>query len=380
MTSKTDSILKDYENNLSKPQFKHFCNYVEALSVCEKPTINRFANLYSTDRSSMNRFLTESPWQIEDLKPIFQKQVIDVINPNSFLLLDDTISHRPYAKKVERANYHYDHTNNKQSMGYCILTSTICSDKNIFPYDMVPYYRKVDCNSENFKTKNTLASEIIESTYKSKQIKTVIFDSWFSNPEVISACKNANKHFITQIKSNRNVTLNNHKRSVKAHAKHVTAWTKLDVEKDKFRYFATSAFISKIGSIHLIFSQMYIKKTKKWSQTNYIISDQLDVDSKQIILDYLERWGIECFHREAKQNTGLEGYFLRNNRGIEKYLFLVMLSYTFLLLKRVNCEKQTIGKSCEDEKVNVLGNAFDRITQTPSLREEVLRGLAKAKV
>ncbi len=380
MISKRQGILKDYGNKLSKPQFKHFCNYVEALSVCEKPTINRFANLYSTDRSSMNRFLTESPWKINDLKPIFKNQVVNTISDNSFLLLDDTISHRPYAKKVEKANYHYDHTNNKQSMGYCILTSTICSNNMNIPYDMVPYYRNVDCENDTFKTKNTLASEIIESTKESSKITTVIFDSWFSNDQVIGACKGANKNFITQIKSNRNITLSNQKRSVKAHAKHITQWRILDVNKDKFRFFATSAFISKIGSVHLIFSQMYLKKTKKWSQTNYIISNQLDVDSKQIIEDYLARWGIECFHREAKQNTGLEGYFLRNNRGIEKYLFLVMLSYTFLLLKRLNCENKTIGKSCEDEKVRVLGRAFDRITQNPSLREEVLRGLAIAKV
>lgn len=380
MTSITNPLLKDYGNYLSKPQFNHFCNYIEALSVCEKPTINRFSNLYLTDRSSMNRFLTESPWTVSKLKPIFQKQVLNGTDQNAFLLLDDTISHRPYAKKVEKANYHYDHTNNKQSLGYCLLTSTICSGKNILPYDMVPYYRQVDCNPEEFKTKNTLASKIIESTKDSAKIKTVIFDTWFSNDQVIGACKNAHKNYITQIKSNRNVTLSNHKRSVKAHSKHIEEWNELDVGKDKFRYFATSAFISKIGSVQLIFSEMFIKKTKKWSSTNYIISNQLDVDSEQIILDYLTRWGIECFHREAKQNTGLEGYFLRNNRGIEKYLFLVMLSYTFLLLKSLNCETRTIGELCEDEKVDVIGRAFDQVNENPNMREEILRGLARAKV
>lgn len=380
MIQTTPNILKSYGKKLSKPQYNHFCNYIEGLSVCEKPTINRISHLYDKDRSSMNRFLTESPWKISDLKPIFQKQVINQTKSDSCLLIDDSISHRPYANKVEKANYHYDHTNNKQSLGYCIVTAAIHSQSNVLPYDTVPYYREVDCDDIEFKTKNTITSEIIESTKNSSKVKTIIFDTWFSNNQVINACKDANKNYITQIKSNRNVTINQHKNAVRAFVKDINDWHEFEHKGDKFRIFATSAFISKIGSVHLIFSEMYNKKSKKWGSTNYLISNQMNVDSREIIKDYLIRWGIECFHREAKQNIGFEGYFYQKNRGIEKHLFLAMLAYTFLLLKNFKNESKTIGKLCEDEKMQVIGRAFDEIQENPNMRECILRGLVKARV
>jgi len=73
--------------------------------------------------------------------------------------------------------------------------------------------------------------------------------------------------------------------------------------------------------------------------------------AQELVKEYLIRSGIESFHREAKQNVGLEGYFLRNNKGIERYLFLVMLTYALLVLQsRSMKESITIGQTCEKKK------------------------------
>ncbi len=378
--STTTQLLKPYENHLTKPQFNHFSNFTYALSVCEIPSINRFSHLFDSDRSTMNRFLTESPWEIEPLKLEYHKQISEFIPKKSFLLIDDTLSRRPYAKKVQKANYHYDHTNNKQSLGYCIVTSTISWQDTVLPYDMVPYYRKIDCDKNQFISKNEITKNIILSTKNNYNINTILFDTWFSNKIVIGACKEANKNYITQIKSNRNVTINRHENAVRAFVKEIDKWSEFEFKDDKFRIFATSAFISKIGSIHLIFSQMYNDKTEKWGGTFYIITNQLNIESVQVIKDYLRRGGIESFHREAKQNTGLEGYFLRNNRGIERYLFLVMLTYAFLVLQGLENEKLSIGKLCEENKMVLFERSFDMIIQKPGMKREICRRLAKARV
>lgn len=378
--STTNQLLKPYENHLTKPQFSHFSNFIEALTVCEKPSINRFSNIFTSDRSTMNRFLTESPWDINPLKEIYHKQIFNIPDENSFLLIDDTLSRRPYAKKVEKANYHYDHTNNKQSLGYCIVTSVISWKNNVLPYNIIPYYRKIDCKKDEFISKNEITKNIILSTKNNYNINTILFEKQESNKIVIGSCKEANKHYITQIKSNRNVTINNQKNAVRSFVKNIDKWDKINYKDDKFRFFSTSAFISKIGSIHLVFSQMFNKKTKKWGDTFYIISNQLNIESAQIIKDYLRRGGIESFHREAKQNTGLEGYFLRNNRGIERYLFLVMLTYAFLVLHGIKNEKLSIGEQCELEKIALFERTFDLISQKPELKKEVFRNLAKARV
>ena len=383
MKQKTPDLLKPYESVLSKSQFNHFSHLIHSLSVCEIPSISRFSELHDKDRSCLNRFLTESPWNISDVKSIYHKEISPYIKKYSSLLIDDSISHRPYAKKVELANWHFDHTINKQSLGYCIVTSTIKSEDNIIPYDLIPYYRKSDCATINYKSKNELAKEIIKSTQNNSNIKYAIFDTWYSNNIVIGACKEANKRYITQIKSNRNVTINYKKRAVRSHAKHIKEedWNTFTYDKSIFRMFSTSAFISGIGTVHLIFSQFLNEDQEKWGETHYIISDMINIPSHEILVMYLMRVGIESFHREAKQNTGLEGYFLRNNRGIERYLFLVMLAYATLVLRSIEMKENiTIGKMCEEGKVQVYMEAYEEIERNPAVKEAICRRLARARV
>lgn len=385
MLMKTDIefLLKSYQNIFSKPQMQHFATFVTGLSACDKPSISRISELHDRDRSCMNRFLTESPWEIEQVKSAYHKQIEPFIVKGSALLIDDTNSKRPYAKKVEKANYHYDHTTGKDVLGYCLVTSTISSGEYTLPYNIVPYYRKPDCNERKFMTKNDLAEQIILSSKNNQNITEVIFDTWYSNEQVIGACKKARKDYITQIKSNRNVTINRHKNAVRAFVKDIpySGWLLTLHNNEAFRYFATSAFISSIGSIHLIFCQMYNDSKKEWGKTHYIISNLLDSPSNIVLHKYLNRTGIEGFHRDAKQNLGLEGYFLRNNRGIERYLFLVMIAYGFLaMLNMINNSFLSIGELCEEQKVNVIKKTFQRIKRNPEVENALIKALAKARV
>ena len=115
-------LLKPYQNIFSKPQQNHFKAFITGLASCEIPSISRMANLQATYRSSMNRFLTESPWKIDVVKSVYHKQIEHFIVKGSSLLIDDTNSKRPYAKKVEKANYHFDHTSGSDVLGYCLVT------------------------------------------------------------------------------------------------------------------------------------------------------------------------------------------------------------------------------------------------------------------
>lgn len=376
-----DQFLDSYRPVLSKPQYVHFSHFVKSLIVCESPSIQRFSALHTKSRSGLSRFLSDSTWEIERMKQVYHLELEPHIAQNSFLLIDDTISKRPYAKKVERINYHYDHTSGKNVQGYSVVTSVIKTDKTVIPYDLQPYYRQENCKDIIFKTKNQLAVEIITSTKNNKNISTAIFDSWYSNDEVIGACKAAKKHYITQIKSNRNVTIDHKKRFVREHAEIIKEenWQEMKYNEEKIRFFSTSAFISKIRSVHLIFSQMYNKKEKKWTETHYFISNLIEESPQEILGMYLTRVGIEGFHREAKQNIGLEGYFLRKCRGIERYLFLVMLTYSILALQGLS-RKLSIGQTCQENKVLLFEQVYQEILQNPNERWSMFHNLAKAGV
>ena len=163
-------LLKPYQKILSKPQLNHFKSYILGLSACGKHSVSRMSQITIKDRSCMSRFLTESPWGTEEVKSAYHKQIKPFILKGSALLIDDTNSKRPYAKKVEKANYHFDHTSGKDVLGYCLVTAAISIGSYDLPYNIVSYYRECDCGDREFRTKNDIAQEIIESTAEIKLI------------------------------------------------------------------------------------------------------------------------------------------------------------------------------------------------------------------
>ena len=179
------------------------------------------------------------------------------------------------------------------------------------------------------------------------------------------------------------MTINQHENAVRAFVKDINEndWEITIHNQSTFRFFATSAFISKIRTVHLIFCQKYDESEKKWGSPHFIASNMLEKSSIGILHKYLARVGIEGFHRDAKQNLGLEGYFLRNNRGIEKYLFLVMLAYGFLVMQKMKSHLSlSIGELCEEYKIVVYKMTFEKIEKNPELENAILKSLAKARV
>lgn len=77
------------------------------------------------------------------------------------------------------------------------------------------------------------------------------------------------------------------------------------------------------------------------------------------------RGEIEGFHREAKDKLGLEDYQLRTDRGIERYLFLVLLVFVLLLMlnqqqMRNSLEEKTIGDLCRQLRAECYTTMLQR--------------------
>jgi len=66
-----EELLEEYRPCFTKPQFQNFSTYTVGLITCEGKkniqTINR-TFMDAKDQSSLNRFLTESPWDKEKLQ------------------------------------------------------------------------------------------------------------------------------------------------------------------------------------------------------------------------------------------------------------------------------------------------------------------------
>lgn len=351
------SLLNVFKPCLNKKQFNNLCQISGGMILSSHSTISRFSGMFEQrEASSLNKFLTQSPWDENKVKDQLHQALFNSFPELEVFIGDDTVSEKPFAENMEGVDSHYSNLKKKHCNGHSIVTTGFYTEQGCVPFDAQIYLRKGKAKElgREFKTKNQIMCEKLVLASKLHDFKCFVVDSWYSNNLVIGKVKQLKKKFVTQIKSNRNVTIKRKKRQIRNHRKGVpiSKYTCKTINGNLFRYYETDGFISKIGTVRILYCQMLIKEeddTQVWSKVNYITTNDMESSPEGIINTYLKRNSIEPFHREAKQQLGMDKYQIRNLRGIERYLFLVILVYVLLMvlnkfLMQKGLLRQTIGE------------------------------------
>lgn len=363
-------LLTPFVSCFTKPQFSNFCQTTTAMAASQYSSINRWAVLAGKHQSTLNDFLTISPWDDAGLHNQLSRITSRRVKDAYVGIIDDTLSHKPYAKKMEHTGWFYDGLTKKEQHGHSIVTHGVHSrELGFVPFDEQLY-------KKDGRSKNDIACAMIQRTRRYAKPPLYTVDSWYSNDQVLNTIRAQGSHYITEIKSNRNATIDGKRRFVREHERHIKnkQWIVVKIKDDAYRYFQTSAFITCLGNVNLVFSQKYDNDEKKWTDTYYLITDIHSLGGERVIELFLLRGGIEGFHRESKQQLGFEDYQLRNSRGIERYLFLVLLVYVLLLLlcqkqMRESFEPKTIGELCQHLKAECYTTLLQQVKRKP--REQI---------
>lgn len=89
-----------------------------------------------------------------------------------------------------------------------------------------------------------------------------------------------------------------------------------------------------------------VKILRFWHQDEeyYIVTNNLETTDNDLKQEYLDRWEIEVFHREAKQKLGLEKMLVRSWRKLTNRIGLICIVYGFLSTIKQGV-KASIGKA-----------------------------------
>jgi len=350
------TYLTFFQTKLSKPQFERFSEHVISMMIDERYTSNQVHKhfFHKVNQSTSNRFLTESPWDEEQVEDrLFQLvESIPILPDYRIGMLDDTLSHKKYAKKMEGVGNHHDHLNNTFNYGHDIVSLGIHTQNGCLPLTLKPYVKKKDIlpNME-FKTKNEIADRAIRRVHKHIPLDIMTMDSWYgNNTSLLLSLRSQSIPPVAAIKSNRNFTINRKKRFVREYFRSLVTkdFDVVNIKQGKFKIHKAEGFMSRLGTVTLLISQMWDKKEEKWTEPFYFITDLHSKSAIEILQLYLKRNGIESFHREAKQHLNMESYKLRKYKGIVRNLFLVVIAYVILMLMMFSEEmKATIGEMCE---------------------------------
>jgi len=358
-----NKYLNFLKNCFTKPQFNHVKNYVGGLIALNKKTISSISNSSKEekDQSNLNRFLTEAEWNEDEVQDRYVKKIRHQTKGKPVsLVIDDSIAEKT-GKHIEETQYHKDHSSNGFVFGHQVVTALIMCFGLLLPLFPKLYSKKTQSKIE-------LAKQIIEYASSKIMISQVIIDSWYVCNDIIKLCLKKGLTLIGNIKSNRLIQFGENdwiklSKYYKSISRKRKEFQTLIINDKTYKVHSKTVKLKKAGEIKLIISRQWLEDKKKWSRPFYIICTDVSKSEICILREYTKRWSIETFHKDIKQNLGLEAYQMRLKKGITRHLILVTLAYAILKLmmffKKVSwtigeCIKYIQDKEFDDLIIEVV--------------------------
>lgn len=325
---------------LTKPQLKHLKNITHAMLLKgfngKVSDVAEFIS--STHRTSITRFLSNSTWKEQLLKKSLKSLILHLIwkksketNKPIYFIIDDTISEKTKPsskakKSIEKCSFHNSHLKGTIVYGHQILVSLLSCDGLTLPYS-------IDIYDKNSMSKIQMAQTLIESLPKPQNIGYVLCDSWYSCKAIFSSSQKAGYQYIGALKTNRVIYPEGHKSlGIKLHKfaekLNIEDFNLVTVNNRQYYVYSYIGNLKDVKNVSIILSYPKDAFQKEKSLKTFI---SLDAELKQIdvLKQYTDRWIIEPFFRDCKSYLGLNGYQVRSEKSIYRYLLIMIISYTY---------------------------------------------------
>ena len=250
-------------------------------------------------------------------------------------ILDDS-KNQKRGKTMQAVGWIRDPLTGRNIRGHQYVTATIRFRGHTIPFGIRLYVKKEDCKGlgVEFKKTTQLAAELISEFKPPEGVKvTVLFDSYYLCPVVVKSCRKSGFHFVSTLKSNRNLFKNGRKLKAGKYGKNLSRSRRkntLAIHKSKglVKYAYVDAGwmdVSKLGKLHVVFSR---KKAEPGILG--LVTDDPTISACQIIRVYDDRWSIEVFFKDGKQLLGLGQYQNVSLGAAVTHLHLVCFAYALL--------------------------------------------------
>jgi hypothetical protein len=252
------------------------------------------------------------------------------------LILDDTISEKPYTDENAVNCWHYSHAKSRHVKGLNLLSCLVRYGDIALPigYEVIKkdiLYSDLETKRQKRKArigKNDLFRSIIQQAVSNHVLfDYVLADSWFGSKTNMHFIHNdLKKYFIFGIKSNRCIAL-----------------TELNAKSGQFQ--KANSLDWKDGdssTVYLKDMEFPVKLLKKVftnedgsTGTLYLVTNDLTIDADRIYEVYQKRWRIEEFHKSIKQNASLSKSPTKTIRTQCNHLFATLVAYCKLELLKI---------------------------------------------
>ena len=380
---KITKFLEAYRPIFSKPQYAHFERYVLGLIASEKggSNIQGINDLYvdRCDQSSLNRFLTQSPWDVEEMNKtrlrVLQHNRRTRSRRNGYLVLDDVLISKT-GRCMSGVGFIFSKSEGRSVLGHNFVSTHYSDERKQYPVDLRMYIKEelAEPTGVEFRTKIELAIYLVNSAVDNGvSASIVVFDTWYFAKGLIDAIRERGMDWVTRAKMNRKVVHRDEKIGLRELIKRISSdeyerIEEIEIERDERYQYANALDLpmSNLGVVRLVL----LKKDISDDGAMVLVSNRLDWSVRKIVAAYRQRWKIETFYRDGKQHIGLGEYQMRSLQGIVKHLFLVFVSYSLLECVRSSSLTQWIR-----EKLETVGDICRKVKEF--LLEEFIRWIIR---
>lgn len=375
LLNEIEVYLKRFVTILSKPQFAHFEQIIKGMLFSELKSINSYSKSSNKNQSSLNRFMNSksvNDKKINQLLVDFIESKLDSNKEKDFIF-DDTLKRHKYANHIYGLSSHHDHLNGGYSRSHNLVTGGIKQEDYFYPTDCELFQRQVDvCESSTFITKIDIALAMLDKWLD--KVDNVLMDSWYSSQEILGKIVKKEKFFFTMLKKNRNIKIG------RKRVRQLQEWNKyIDPRDFKIITLGNQTFavqvkiciLPKVGKVKILFSKFYNKKTCLSKKIHYLCTNNLNLTMEEILIKYKDRWPIETFYKDIKQNLGFEKCILRKKIGIKRHFLMSFISHNLLIFSK----KKEI--SCGETQRNLKYSYIENILQNYDLPSNNLQRCKK---
>lgn len=284
----------------------------------------------------IQRLLAETRRSGKDLWQVVKPYVRQVQTEEGVMIVDDSISEKPYTDENEVICWHYDHTKGYSVKGINFVTALYHVGDVSLPvtYHLVEkteFYIEKKTKKEKRRspvTKNDVYRDLLRQAANNQiPFRYVLNDVWFASGDNMKFVKNELKRdFIMPLKTNRNVALSIED---KKQGRYVRV-DSLDIEPDT----VMTIYLEKVPfPIHLV-KQVFTNADGSIGIL-YLVTSDLDLTYDGITTIYKKRWNVEPYHKSLKQNASLSKSPTRTVTTQSNHFFASLCAYIKLEMLKV---------------------------------------------
>lgn len=316
----------------------------------------------------VQRFLSKEPKTGKDLWLTVKPYVRQVQSADGVMIVDDSISEKPYTDENDIIAWHYDHTKGQNIKGINFITAMYHVDEVSLPvnYHLVEkteFYTDKKTGKEKRRSpvsKNAVYRQLLLQV-KQNQIPFgyVLNDVWFASADNMMFVKHdLDCNFIMPLKSNRKVALS------------------LE-DKKQGRYVRVDELVIEPNTVMTIYLERvdFALALVKQVFTNgdgsigilYLVTSDLDLTYDEITTIYSKRWNVEPYHKSLKQNASLSKSPTKTIRTQSNHFFASLCAYIKLEMLKVSTKTNHFALKAK-LYISALQSAFQTLNTLQPIR------------